>query len=70
MTYYGLFSCDLVFSTFKEYKFKRRKIFDYYRRANVQQKVIYRMYVYTRPLLKEKQKDFIWNEIVASDMEN
>lgn len=28
-----------------------------------QQIVIYRMYVYSRPLLKEKQKEIIWQEL-------
>ena len=62
-TYYGLFSLNLTFSTYNEYRTKRRIIVEEYTKMNCQQKVIYRMYIYSRPLLKEKTKDIIWEEI-------
>lgn len=63
MKYYGLIDYNLLFSTNREYKVKRKIIRENYERMNVQEKVIYRMYVYSRPLLTEKQKDFIWEEL-------
>lgn len=62
-TYYGLFSLNLTFSTYNEYRTKRRIIVEEYTKMNCQQKVIYRMYIYSRSLLKEKTKDIIWEEI-------
>lgn len=62
-TYYGLFSLNLTFSTYNEYRTKRRIIVEEYTKMNCQQKVIYRMYIYSRSLLKEYQKDIIWEEI-------
>ena len=62
-TYYGLFSLNLTFSTYNEYRTKRRIILEEYTKMNCQQKVIYRMYIYSRSLLKEYQKDIIWEEI-------
>lgn len=62
-TYYGLFSLNLTFSTYNEYRTKRRIIVEEYTKMNCQQKVIYRMYIYSRSLLKEYQKDIIWKEI-------
>ena len=61
--YYGLFSLNLTFSTYNEYRTKRRIIVEEYTKMNCQQKVIYRMYIYSRSLLKEYQKDIIWEEI-------
>ena len=61
--YYGLFSYSLVFSTYGEFKKKRyiiKKIFDAF---DVKYKVIYRMYVFSRPLLGEKQKERIWEDL-------
>lgn len=63
MKYYGLIDYNLLFSTNREYKVKRKIIRENYERMNVQEKVIYRMYVYSRPLLTEKQKDYIWEEL-------
>ena len=62
-TYYGLFSLNLTFSTYNEYRTKRRIIVDAYNDMTYKEKVIYRCYVYSRPLLKEYQKDIIWEEI-------
>ena len=63
MKYYGLIDYNLLFSTNREYKTKRKIIIKNYNSMNVQEKVIYRMYVYSRPLLTEKQKDYIWEEL-------
>ena len=61
--YYGLFDCKLTFSTYREFREKKKIIYDSYRLMNTQGKVIYRMYVYSRPLLTEKQKDYLWEEM-------
>lgn len=63
MKYYGLIEYNLLFSTNREYRMKKSVIIRKYNYMNVQEKVIYRMYVYSRPLLSEKQKDLIWEEL-------
>ena len=63
MKYYGLIEYNILFSTNREYKQKRKIIKEKYDKMNVQEKVIYRMYVYSRPLLTEKQKDYLWEEL-------
>lgn len=63
MKYYGLFEVQYLFSTFTEYKKKSKLIKEAYSKWNKQEIVIYRMYVYSRPLLKDKQKDEIWDEL-------
>lgn len=63
MSYYGLIKNQYLFSTFSEYKKKCFLIKKAYTEWNYQQIVIYRMYVFSRPLLKEKQKEIIWQEL-------
>lgn len=63
MEYYGLIKYQYLFSTFGEYKKKRALIMKAYSKWNKQQIVIYRMYVFSRPIVKEKQKETIWQEL-------
>ena len=63
-SYYGLFGCDLIFSTYREFKQKRKKIKDTFDTFDIQHKVIYRMYIFSKPLLGEKQKEYIWDELI------
>ena len=60
---YGLIDYELLFSTYKEFKEKKKKIYDSYIGMTTQERAIYRMYVYSRPLLTEKQKDYLWEEM-------
>lgn len=62
-SYYGLIDYKLLFSTYKEFKEKKRVIYENYVKMSVQEKVIYRMYVYSRPILTDKQKDYLWEEM-------
>lgn len=68
--YYGLFEYNLLFSTYKEYRSKKKLIIDKIIKMDVKNKAIYRMYVYSRPLLTERQKDFIWEEIANAIRED
>lgn len=63
MKYYGLIEYNLLFSTYKEFKTKKQTIYSAYLKMNAQERVIYRMYIYSRPILTEKQKDYIWEEM-------
>ena len=63
MKYYDLMECQYLFSTYGEFKKKKRIIMEAYARWNKQQIVIYRMYVFSRPILKDKQKEWIWEEL-------
>ena len=61
--YGGLLDTRLVFSTFKEYKSRRGIIIRLFTHMNTQEVYIYQWYIFSRPLLSDKQKDFIWDEL-------
>ena len=61
--YGGLLDARLVFSTFREYKIKRLIIINLFKKMTTQEVWIYQWYIFSRPLLSEKQKEFIWNEL-------
>ena len=61
--YGGLLDARLVFSTFREYKSRRLLIIESFTHMTTQETWIYQWYIFSRPLLSEKQKDFIWNEL-------
>lgn len=65
MKYYGIIDYELLFSTYKEYRLKKKLIIDKVNEMSVKEKVIYRMYIYSRPLVSERQKDYIWEEMVS-----
>ena len=63
MKYYGLIEYPYLFSTMGEYRKKCELIKRAYANWNKQEIVIYRMYIFSRPILKEKQKETIWQEL-------
>lgn len=63
MTYYGLFGCQYLFSTYNEYKKKKKIIIDKFLKYSLDRKYLYKLYIYSRPLLTNEEKDKIWQEI-------
>ena len=63
MTYYGLFGCQYLFSTYNEYKKKKQIIIDKFLKYSLDRKYLYKLYIYSRPLLTNEEKDKIWNEL-------
>lgn len=63
MSYYGLFECENLFSTFAEYKKKKHLILEDFKTWGKRKKIIYNMYIFSRPLLDEKQQNTVWKEI-------
>lgn len=61
--YGGLLDTRLVFSTFKEYRSRRMTIIRLFTQMNTQEVYIYQWFIFSRPLLSDKQKEFIWNEL-------
>ena len=61
--YAGLLDTRLVFSTFKEYRSRRMIIIKLFTKMTTSEAYIYQWYIYSRPLLSDKQKDFIWDEL-------
>ena len=61
--YGGLLDTRLVFSTFKEYKLRRLIILKLFIKMNTPETYIYQWFIFSRPLLSDKQKEFIWNEL-------
>ena len=67
MTYFGLFPVQLCFSTYTEYRNKKVLISKLYSQLDYKAKQIYKLYVFSRCLIKEKQKETIWFEINFRD---
>lgn len=63
--YYGLVDNCLLFSTLKEFEAKKEDIKEKFDKLDYKEKVIYRMYVYSRPFVPEKMKELIWNIITG-----
>lgn len=63
MSYYGLIECQYIFSTYNEYKKKKKLIIKNYLKYRLDKKYFYKLYIYSKPLLTKEQKDSIWEEI-------
>ena len=63
MKAYGLIDVQYLFSTYGEYKKKKSLIEERYLKAWIDKKIMYKFYIYSRPLLKKEEKDKIWKEL-------
>lgn len=63
MKAYGLIDVQYLFSTYNEYKKKKSLIEERYLKAWIDKKIMYKFYIYSRPILTKEEKDKIWQEI-------
>lgn len=60
---YGLIEYKYLFSTYSEYKKKKDLIIDKFLDTSLANKLLYKMYIYSRPILTERQKELVWKEL-------
>ena len=63
MKAYGLINVQYLFSTYGEYKKKKSLIEERYLKAWIDKKIMYKFYIYSRPILTKDEKDNIWKEL-------
>lgn len=63
LTYYGLIEYVMCISTYKDYVNNKAMIMEKYKTYDVKKKVIYRDYIFSRPLISEKKATLIWDEL-------
>lgn len=62
-SWYGLIEYQYLFSSFGEYKRKKDLIINKFISLRLDKKLIYKMFVYSRPLLTNNQKDIVWKDL-------
>lgn len=63
MKAYGLIDVQYLFSTYNEYKKKKSLIKEKFLKVWVDKKLMYKFYIYSRPILTKEEKDKIWKEL-------
>lgn len=63
MKSYGLIEYQYLFSTYNEYKKKKQLIIKGFLNYKLDKKYLYKLYIYSRPLLTKEEMDKVWNEL-------